>query len=93
MRLVYAGRVGTGFSQSFALELRERLDALEQRQCPFDPPILKGPERLAHWVKPVLVCDVLFAEWTNDIRLRAPVFAGLRTDVKPTDIKPPALDL
>src|SRR5262245_24555092 len=92
-RLVYAGRVGTGFSQSFALELRQRLDALEQPQCPFDPPILKGPERLAHWVKPVLVCDVLFAEWTNDIRLRAPVFAGLRTDVKPTDIKPPALDL
>jgi bifunctional non-homologous end joining protein LigD len=92
-RLVYAGRVGTGFSQSFALELRQRLDALEQRQCPFDPPILKGPERLAHWVKPVLVCDVLFAEWTNDTRLRAPVFAGLRTDVKPTDINPPALEL
>ena len=92
-RLVYAGRVGTGFSHSFALELRQRLDALEQPQCPFDPPILKGPERLAHWVKPVLVCDVLFAEWTNDIRLRAPVFAGLRTDVKPTDVKPPALEL
>lgn len=92
-RLVYAGRVGTGFSQSFAIELRQRLDALEQRQCPFDPPILKGPERLAHWVQPVLVCDVLFAEWTNDTRLRAPVFAGLRTDVKPKDIKPPALKL
>jgi bifunctional non-homologous end joining protein LigD len=92
-RLVYAGRVGTGFSQSFAIELRTRLDALEQRQCPFDPPFVKGPERLAHWVKPVLVCDVLFAEWTNDVRLRAPVFAGLRTDVKPKSIKPPALKL
>jgi bifunctional non-homologous end joining protein LigD len=92
-RLVYAGRVGTGFSQTFAIELRMRLDALEQQQCPFDPPILKGPERLAHWVKPVLVCDVLFAEWTNDTRLRAPVFAGLRTDVKPKDVKPPALRL
>ena len=92
-RLVYAGRVGTGFSQSFALELRQRLDALEQQQCPFDPPILKGPERLAHWVKPVLVCDVLFAEWTNDSRLRAPVFAGLRTDVKPTDVTPPEVKL
>ncbi len=88
-RLVYAGRVGTGFSQSFAIDLRKRLDALEQRQCPFDPPIVKGPERLAHWVKPVLVCDVLFAEWTNDTRLRAPVFAGLRTDVKPKEIGPP----
>jgi bifunctional non-homologous end joining protein LigD len=92
-RLVYAGRVGTGFSHSFAIDLRKRLDALEQRQCPFDPPIVKGPERLAHWVKPVLVCDVLFAEWTNDTRLRAPVFAGLRTDVKPKSIKPPALKL
>jgi bifunctional non-homologous end joining protein LigD len=92
-RLVYAGRVGTGFSNTFAIELRERLDALEQRQCPFDPPILKGPERLAHWVKPVLVCDVLFAEWTNDTRLRAPVFAGLRSDVKPREITPPALKL
>jgi bifunctional non-homologous end joining protein LigD len=92
-RLVYAGRVGTGFSQAFAIELRTRLDALEQRQCPFDPPIVKGPERLAHWVKPVLVCDVLFAEWTNDTRLRAPVFAGLRADMKPREVKPPALTL
>jgi bifunctional non-homologous end joining protein LigD len=92
-RLIYAGRVGTGFSQSFAIDLRKRLDTLEQRQCPFDPPIVKGPERHAHWVTPVLVCDVLFAEWTNDVRLRAPVFAGLRTDVKPKDVKPPALTL
>ena len=85
-RLVYAGRVGTGFSHAFALELRARLDGLEQQTCPFDPPILKGPERLARWVRPVLVCDVLFAEWTNDIRLRAPVFVQLRTDVKPEDV-------
>jgi bifunctional non-homologous end joining protein LigD len=89
VRLVFAGRVGTGFSQAFALELRERLDTLAQRQCPFDPPIAKGPERLAHWVTPVLVCDAMFAEWTNDGRLRAPVFAGLRTGVKPEDVKRP----
>jgi bifunctional non-homologous end joining protein LigD len=88
-RLVYAGRVGTGFSQDFAIDLRRRLDALEQRECPFDPPIVKGPERHAHWIKPVLVCDVLFAEWTNDARLRAPVFAGLRPDLKPEDVTPP----
>jgi bifunctional non-homologous end joining protein LigD len=91
--LVYAGRVGTGFSHAFAIELRQRLDALEQETCPFDPPILKGPERLAHWVKPVLVCDVMFAEWTHDVRLRAPVFVQLRTDVKPKDVKPPNLRL
>jgi bifunctional non-homologous end joining protein LigD len=92
-KLVYAGRVGTGFSHAFALELRARLDAIRQQTCPFDPPILKGPERTARWVKPGLVCDVLFAEWTNDTRLRAPVFAGLRTDVKPKDVKPPALKI
>jgi bifunctional non-homologous end joining protein LigD len=85
-QLIYAGRVGTGFSHAFALELRARLDALEQQKCPFDPPILKGPERVARWVRPVLVCEVLFAEWTNDIRLRAPVFVQLRTDVKPEDV-------
>jgi bifunctional non-homologous end joining protein LigD len=85
-RLVFAGRVGTGFSQTYALDLRKRLDTIEQKTCPFDPPIVKGPERHAHWVKPSLVCDAIFAEWTADVRLRAPVFAGLRTDVKPKDV-------
>ena len=55
----------------------------QQRQCPFDPPILKGPERLAHWVKPSLVCEATFTEWTNDGRLRHPVFVKIRKDVKP----------
>src|SRR6185436_1075113 len=59
-RLVFAGRVGTGFSHAFAVELRERLDKLAQKHCPFDPPIVKGPERLAHWVKPVLMCEATF---------------------------------
>jgi bifunctional non-homologous end joining protein LigD len=80
-RLVFAGRVGTGFSHAFAVELRERLDKLAQKQCPFDPPIVKGPERLAHWVKPVLMCEATYTEWTNDGRLRHPVFVKLRKDV------------
>jgi bifunctional non-homologous end joining protein LigD len=88
-RLVFAGRVGTGFSHAFAIELRERLDALAQKPCPFDPPIVKGPERLAHWVKPVLVCEATYTEWTNDKRLRHPVFVKIRRDVKPKDITPP----
>src|SRR5262245_60236048 len=79
-RLVFAGRVGTGFSQAFAAELRQRLNTLETKQCPFDPPIVKGPERLAHWVKPTLVCDATYAEWTHDKRLRAPVFVNIRKD-------------
>ncbi|HEY8172551.1 MAG TPA: non-homologous end-joining DNA ligase [Dehalococcoidia bacterium] len=92
-RLVYAGRVGTGFSHAFALELRQRLDAMAQRECPFDPPVLKGPERLAHWVTPTLVCNVRYTEWTNEGRLRHPAFEGLRKDVKPKDVKKPKLFL
>jgi bifunctional non-homologous end joining protein LigD len=88
-RLVFAGRVGTGFSHAFAIELRQRLDALAQKACPFDPPIVKGPERLAHWVKPVLVCEATYTEWTNDKRLRHPVFVRIRKDVKPKEITAP----
>ncbi len=50
---------------------------------------MKGPERLAHWVKPVLVCEATYTEWTNDKRLRHPVFVKIRKDVKPKDITPP----
>ncbi|HLG58602.1 MAG TPA: non-homologous end-joining DNA ligase [Vicinamibacterales bacterium] len=85
-RLVFAGRAGTGFSHAFAVELRTRLDAIEQRDCPFDPP-LAGPDRHAHWVQPKLVCDVTFVEWTDDGRLRHPSFQGLRSDVKAKDVK------
>ena len=88
-RLLFAGRVGTGFSHAFAIELRQRLDALAQKACPFDPPIVKGPERLAHWVKPVLVCEATYTEWTNDKRLRHPVFVKIRKDVKPKEITAP----
>jgi bifunctional non-homologous end joining protein LigD len=92
-RLVYAGRVGTGFSHKVAVDLRERLEKIEQRGCPFDPPLVKGPEAKAHWVKPTLVCKVRYTEWTNVGRLRHPAFEGLRTDIKPHEIKKPKLRL
>jgi bifunctional non-homologous end joining protein LigD len=92
-RLVYAGRVGTGFSHAFAIELRQRLEAIEQPECPFDPPVLKGPERHAHWVMPTLVCGVRYTEWTNEGRLRHPAFEGLRKNVKPRDVKKPTLTI
>jgi len=88
-RLIFAGRVGTGFSHAFAVELRERLDKLAQKHCPFDPPIVKGPERLAHWVKPVLKCEATYTEWTNDGRLRHPVFVKLRKDVPSSSLSRP----
>ena len=85
-RLVFSGRVGTGFSHAFAVDLRRRLDQVAQRECPFDP-APGGPERHAHWVKPALSCDVTFVERTDDGRLRHPSFQGLRSDVKPKDVK------
>jgi bifunctional non-homologous end joining protein LigD len=77
-RLLFAGKVGTGFSQRSARELRQRLDALEQKTSPFQP----HPAGFAHahWVKPTLVAEVNFAEWTSDGKVRHASFQGLRTD-------------
>jgi len=85
-RLVCAGKVGTGFTHKMALDLRRRLDALEQKTCPFDPPPPRKISRNAHWVKPVLVSKVEFTEWTSDGSIRHPSFQGLRTDKKPHEV-------
>jgi bifunctional non-homologous end joining protein LigD len=78
-RLVYAGKVGTGFDHDSSLALRKRLDVLEDKAMPFAaaPATVK---RGARWVKPTLVCEVEFSEWTADGRLRHPSFQGLRDD-------------
>jgi bifunctional non-homologous end joining protein LigD len=70
-RLVFAGRVGTGFTHAQAVDLYRRLDATRLRDCPFDPHPGKT-ERHARWVKPALRCDVAYAEKTKDGRLRHP---------------------
>lgn len=77
-RLHYAGKVGTGFAQAQALALRERLDALRTDTNPFAA--LPPAAARAHWVRPVLVAEVGFTEWTADGRLRHPTFRGLRED-------------
>jgi bifunctional non-homologous end joining protein LigD len=78
--LVYAGKVGTGYTAASARELRARLRPLEQPSCPFSrrPPGFVG--RDAHWVRPELVCEVGFTEWTDAGHVRHPVFLGLRRD-------------
>lgn len=86
-RLVFAGKVGTGFTHAVALDLRRRLDALEQKTCPFEPPPAGGLGRHAHWVKPVLVCEVAFTEWTNDGKIRHPSFQGLRADKNAREVR------
>jgi bifunctional non-homologous end joining protein LigD len=83
--LVYAGKVGTGFTQAALRELRRRLDALETPDPPFRGDEVRraarGPGGAAvHWVRPELVAEVVFSEWTTDGRLRHPRFVGLRDD-------------
>ena len=85
-RLVFAGKVGTGFTHKGAVDLRRTLDAIEQKTCPFDPPPERAVARNAHWVRPQLVCEVVFTEWTGDDRIRHPSFQGLRADKKPKQV-------
>lgn len=77
-KLRYAGNVGTGFNEKVLRDLRRQLDALAAPRKPFDAGV--GLPRDAHWVKPELVCEVSFGEWTREGKIRHSVFHGLRTD-------------
>lgn len=82
-RLLFGGKVGTGFTAATLRELRARLDRLETPSAPFvDPP----REKSAHWVEPELVASVAFSEWTSAGRLRHPSYRGLRTDKSPAEV-------
>jgi bifunctional non-homologous end joining protein LigD len=83
--LVYAGSVGTGFDHELLASIGKRLERLERKTSPFavEP---KTPSR-AHWVKPELVAEVSFAEWTRDGLMRQPVFIALRADKDPHDVR------
>jgi bifunctional non-homologous end joining protein LigD len=96
--LVFGGKVGTGFSVAVARDLRKRLERIETRSPPFTPPPPGALGRRAHWVRPELVAEVTFSEWTDDGKIRHPSFQGLRRDKDPrsvvrevpTDSPPPA---
>ena len=77
-QLQYAGNVGTGFNEQTLRDLREKLDDLHAGASPFARDALAP--RNAHWVRPELVCEVAFGEWTRDGRIRHSVFHGLRDD-------------
>jgi bifunctional non-homologous end joining protein LigD len=83
--LRYAGRVGTGFDDATLKMLRSRLEALERATSPFAPGT-PAPPRGSRFVRPELVCEVTFTEWTDDGQLRHPVFQGLREDKPAADV-------
>jgi bifunctional non-homologous end joining protein LigD len=84
--LRYAGKVGTGFTVASANAVRARLEPLEVPACPFTPPLAGRLGREAHWVKPRLVAEVAFTEWTSDGKIRHPSFQGLREDKRAEDV-------
>jgi bifunctional non-homologous end joining protein LigD len=83
-RLVYAGHVGTGFTDAALREVQRLLTA--RRTSPFDGTLPREVTRDAHWVEPVLVGEVGYQLWTADGRLRHPSWRGLRDDIDPDDV-------
>jgi bifunctional non-homologous end joining protein LigD len=77
--LVFAGKVGTGFDRKLLLDLRARLDALEVPRTPFTRAV-GLPRSGAHWVRPEIVVQVAFIQWTGNSKLRHPRLVGIRED-------------
>jgi bifunctional non-homologous end joining protein LigD len=84
--LIYAGHVGTGFSDETLRMLGARLEPLRRASSPFDGPVPPEHARTAVWVEPRLVIQVAFDRWTRAGRMRAPVYKGLRDDKDPEDV-------
>jgi bifunctional non-homologous end joining protein LigD len=81
--LIHVGQAGSGFTQETHAALWKRLKELETAKNPFHNKV--ESTRRVHWVRPELVAEIKFKEWTHELKLRAPVFQGLRTDKKPRE--------
>jgi bifunctional non-homologous end joining protein LigD len=84
-RLVYAGRVGTGWQDRTMVELAKRFKPLKRKTSPFNAVIDRGNGNV-HWVRPELVAEIAFTQWTRDGLLRQPSFQGLREDKRPAEV-------
>jgi len=96
--LVFSGKVGAGFSEALLAALRKKFKPLERKDCPFvNIPEAKAGRygsgvtvaemKRCHWLKPELVGQVKFSEWTRDGKLRQPVFLGLRQDKDAREVR------
>jgi bifunctional non-homologous end joining protein LigD len=96
-KLLYAGKVGTGFNQKWLETLSAQMEPLKIGECPFTN--LPQPRtsrfggglpasemRLCTWVEPKLICEIQFTEWTGDGSLRHPSFQGMREDISPEEV-------
>jgi len=83
-KLMYAGKVGTGYDEETLQRMKRELAALEIKESPFASgnPLERG----VHWVKPKLLAQIRFAEWTRDGKLRQPRFLGLRDDKSAVEV-------
>lgn len=84
--LRYAGRVGTGFTGAMLGHLKGLFAPLATDTCPFTPAPPRLRARDAHWVRPELVAEIGFGNWTDEGLLRHPVYLGLRNDVDPARV-------
>ena len=89
--LRYAGKVGTGFSMKSARELTERFEGMAVEKPTLSRAetegLAAGEWKSVHWIKPSLLCEVAFTEWTQDGHIRHPSFQGLREDKEARDVK------
>jgi bifunctional non-homologous end joining protein LigD len=83
--LTYTGHTGTGFNQAELERVWKLLEPREIPRSPFSTPVKTNEP--AHWVRPELVAQVRFTEWTADAKLRHPVYLGLRDDKRPEDVR------
>ncbi len=84
-KLIYLGRVGTGWEEKDLEEITKKLNEIKSEKCPFEEKPKMPSDLVVTWVKPKLVCEVKYLEITKELQLRAPAFIRLRNDKEPEE--------